>query len=179
MALPQQKFREVVFQILYCLELGGSEKDEIIALIMKELEITRRAAREAYERVEKILSEKNEADEILKRISTSYSFERIQTVEKNILRLSIYELLHDEALPKKVVIAEGMRLARKFGTPESANFINALLDAVYKESLGEPKDLDKIKLLAETLQKNEDQIQEKMETLLNADAPPETTDSAE
>lgn len=173
MALPQQKFRELVFQVLYSLELGGSEKDEIIALLMKELQVTRRSVREAYERVENILSKQSEIDDILRRISTSYSFERIQTVEKNILRLSLYELLHDEELPKKVVIAEAVRLARKFGTPESANFVNALLDAVYKESLGEPKDLEAIKLLAETLQKNEDQIQEKLEELRNAEALPE------
>jgi len=179
MALPQQKFRELVFQVLYSLELGGSEKDEIITLLMKELQVTRRSVREAYEKVERILTKRAEIDEILTRISISYSFERIQTVEKNILRLSLYELLHEEDLPKKVVIAEAVRLARKFGTPESANFVNALLDAVYKESLGEPKDLESIKLLAETLQKNEDQIQEKLQELRDAEAIPEKEHPAE
>lgn len=179
MALPLQKFREIVFQVLYSLELGGSAKDEIITLIMKELQVTKRSVREAFDRVEKIQEHQQEIDGILTRISTSYTFERIQTVEKNILRLSLYELLHDEGLPKKVVIAEGMRLARKFGSPESANFVNALLDAVYKETLGQPKNLEEIKNLAETLQKNEDLIQEKMETLRNAEAQIETIHPAE
>lgn len=179
MALPQQKFREIVFQVLYSLELGGSEKDQIISLIMKELQVTRRSVREAFERVEKILQQQFEIDATLARISTSYTFERIQTVEKNILRLSVYDLHYDKEIPPKVVIAEGMRLARKFGSPESANFVNALLDAIYKESLGQPKNLDEIKVLAETLQKNEDLIQEKMETLRNAEAHLETSDPTE
>ncbi len=179
MALPQQKFREIVFQVLYCLELGGSAEDEIVSLIMKELQVTKRSVRLAYQQVGKILEKQQIIDETIRAISTSFSFERIQTVEKNILRLSIYELLFDDQLPKKVVIAEGMRLARKFGTPESANFVNALLDAVYKDTLGESKDLEAIKLLAETLEKNEEIIHEKMEELRDAKIELEKVDPTE
>ena len=130
MALPQQKFREIVFQALYSLELGGSDKDEIISLLMKELQVTKKTVREAFDQVLKIVACKEEIDALIAKTSTSYAFERIQTVEKNILRLSCYELLHDPEMPPKVVIAEGLRLARKFGTPESANFVNALLDVI-------------------------------------------------
>lgn len=179
MALPQQKFREIVFQVLYCLELGGSAEDEIISLIMKELQVTKRSVRQAYEQVGKIIEKQQKIDDTIRAISTSYTFERIQTVEKNILRLSIYELLFDDQIPKKVIIAEGMRLARKFGTPESASFVNALLDAVYKETLGESKDLETIQILADTLEKTEEIIHEKMEALRDATIELETVDPTE
>jgi N utilization substance protein B len=179
MALPQQKFREIVFQALYSLELGGSDKDQIISMLMKELQVTKRTVKEAFDQADKIIALQGEIDALIAKTSTSYAFERIQTVEKNILRLSCYELLHCPDVPAKVAISEGMRLARKFGTPESANFVNALLDAIYKESQGEPKNVDQIKILAETLQKNEDLIQEKMESLLNAEKSLETSDPAE
>ncbi len=141
MALPQQKFREIVFQLLYSQELGSTDQEAIIKLLMKELQVTKKSVKEAFEEVDQIIKHKAEIDAILSKFSTSYSFERIQTVEKNILRLALYEFFHEESIPKKVVISEGMRLARKFGSPESANFVNALLDTVYqnsnKESLAE------------------------------------------
>lgn len=179
MSLPQQKFREIVFQALYAEQLGSTEKEEMIALLMRELEVTKKSVREALARVEAILPHLPEIDLLLGKTSTSYTFERIQTVEKNILRLSVYELLYDESVPKKVAIAEGMRLARKFGTPESAQFVNALLDTIYKQMVGQPTDPEEIKKLAETLQKNEDLIQEKMETLRDAEGKLEAIDPTE
>ncbi|HSX14156.1 MAG TPA: transcription antitermination factor NusB, partial [Chlamydiales bacterium] len=67
----------------------------------------------------------SEIDEKISLYSTDYAFERISLVEKTILRLGIFEL---ERLPPPIAIAEAIRLTRKFGTPESAQFVNAILD---------------------------------------------------
>ena len=70
--------------------------------------------------------------------------------------MGVYELLYDESIPPKVAISEAMRLAKKFGTPESATFVNALLDAIYKSSLGEQLDVTRLSESAKQLRKSEE-----------------------
>ncbi len=131
MALPPQKFREIVFQLLYSHGFCPLTADEAIPFMMNELKVTRRAVQEAYERVQKILEFLMALDKKIEEHSLNYAFERISEVERTILRLGVFELLHDEELPPKVVIAEAIRLCRKFATRESAGFVNAIMDAVY------------------------------------------------
>jgi N utilization substance protein B len=144
MALPPQKFREAVFQILYSADFDVAV-EEIVPFMMHELKTTRRAMSDAQNRVNSILSKKEEIDALISTRSTEYSFERISRVEKTILRLGIYEILFDPSIPPLVAIAEAIRLCRKFATPESSQFVNAILDGVYKgkehgvESAEEPQ----------------------------------------
>jgi len=135
MTLPPQKFREAVFQILYSRDFQLDEEIEIIPMMMQELKTTRRNMGEAAERVKAILAKNEEIDERIQAASTEYTFERISRVERTILRLGIFELLFDPSIPPKVAIAEGVRLCSKFGTPESSQFVNAILDGVYKNGL--------------------------------------------
>ena len=134
MALPLQKFREMVFQMLFCCEFSGSEEADVASMLMHELEVPKRVALEAYRRVQIILEKLPEIDAKITDASAEYQFERISRIEKNVLRLGIFELFYDETIPWKVAIAEAIRLCRKFGTPESAHFVNAILDSIYKGS---------------------------------------------
>ena len=135
MSLPPQKFREMVFQMLFCCEFSGSEESDIAAMLMHELKVTKKMAALAYARVCQILEKLPEIDARISAASSDYQFERISRIEKNILRLGLFELFYDESLPEKVSIAEAIRLCRKFGTPESSHFVNAILDSIYKNSL--------------------------------------------
>lgn len=164
MTIPQQKLREIVFQILYSYDIGHAQEEDMIELMMKELEVSKKIVRLALERVARIKDNQAEIDKAITKTSQSYAFERIHTVEKNILRIGTFELLYDDSIPPKVAIAEAMRLARKFSTPESASFINAVLDHLYKLSLGESvdhKDIQKTVKAMEEIEKisQEAQIQ--------------------
>lgn len=131
--LPLQKFREIVFQLMYSHDIAQSDPQDMIPLIMTELEVSKKSVVAAQERVNTIVPKFSEIDALIAKASLSYEFERIQTVERNILRLGIFEMIFDETIPPKVAIAEALRLARKFGSPESASFVNAVLDSVYKD----------------------------------------------
>ncbi len=135
MALPVQKFREIVFQILYSTDFPDPEAEETALMLMAELKVTKRSVLLARERVGYIKEKISLIDEQITQFSTEYSFDRISRVEKNILRLGVYEMLYDASIPSLVVIAEAIRLTRKFGTPESAQFVNAILDRLYKSSM--------------------------------------------
>ncbi|HSX11185.1 MAG TPA: transcription antitermination factor NusB [Chlamydiales bacterium] len=133
MPLPPQKFREAVFQILYSHDFEAGEEAEMVPFMMQELKTTRRAMVDAHARVNQVLAVLPEIDALIATGSTEYTFERISRVERTILRLGIFEMKCDEAIPPKVAIAEAIRLCRKFGTPESSQFVNAILDGVYKK----------------------------------------------
>ncbi len=136
MSLPQTKLREAVFYVIFSQDFLGESQDketaDTIAMIMEILEMSRTNVRIAWERAELILEKRDEIDAILKDYITSYGIDRVSCIERNVLRLSAYELLFDKEIPEVVAIAEGMRLGRKFGVIQGANFINGVLDALYK-----------------------------------------------
>ena len=132
MSLPPQKFREIVFLLVYTRDFPLSDEEELVLMIMQELKVSRNDVLQAASIVDKILQKKDIIDEMITHVSTSYSFRRIQTVEKNILRLAVYELFIDKKLPSEIVMSEAKRLTRKFSTTEAQNFVFAVLDALFK-----------------------------------------------
>jgi len=155
MALPQEKQREIVFQMLYGYDIGRASEDELINLLMKELAVTKKVMLDAQDRVRRIAAILPELDEMIKAASQTYQFDRIQTVERNILRLGLFEIFFDDQIPAKVAISEAIRLTRKFGTPESAGFVNAILDSLYKISQGKYVDIEQVGKSVEDLAKSE------------------------
>lgn len=152
MALPPQKMREVVFQLLYSHDTGRSEEQGSVTLLMKELQMARSSIYQAMEKASSIHQSLEEIDAAITETVHSYAFDRIQSVERNILRLAIFELMIDKTVPPKVAISEAMRLARKFSTPESANFVNAILDNIYKGMVGETRELEAIEKSAREIE---------------------------
>jgi transcription antitermination protein NusB len=155
MSLSPQKFREIVFQLLYSQDIGHSQEDAMIELIMNELSVTKKNVKLAQDKVNEIRQKLDEIDPMIASVSTSYTFERIQTVTKNILRLGVYELFIEQKAPPKVIIAEAIRLSRKFSSPESASFANALLDHLYQVSIGNQVDGKSIEKQGEAFLKQE------------------------
>ena len=129
MARSLQKNREIVFQLLYSrdFEKNGNE----LALVMRTNAIPKKAANEANEKVETIWQFVPELDSQIQSISTEYAIERISQIERAILRLGLYEILHTD-VPPLVAITEAVRLAKKYATAEAASFVNAILDGIYK-----------------------------------------------
>lgn len=143
MTLPPKKIREIVFLILYSQDIQPHDeesKDEFEEMVRRELKIARKFYLEALERVNTIHEYLPTIDLNIARISTAYDFKRIQSVERNLLRLGSFEILFDANIPPKVAIAEAVRLAKKFSTPASCQFVNAILDNLYKESIGQSID---------------------------------------
>ena len=131
-AMPPQKFRELIFLLLFSEELHPSDPDALIETVSRELKVRTREVKAAWDKVVEITLQLPEIDAEISRVSTSYDFPRIQKVELAVLRLSCYELLFDKKLAASIVIAEAKRLAKKFATPDAAQFCQALLDSVVK-----------------------------------------------
>jgi N utilization substance protein B len=156
MALPPQKMREAVFQLLYSLEEGACDATAAVHLLSKELSIGKHHINSALERVYKLQNERSSIEEAISKHSPAYAFTRIHSVERNILRLAAFEILHDTVIPPKVAIAEAMRLTRKFSTDSSAGFVNAVLDAIYRDTQGLAIDHDLISASTAEMLANDD-----------------------
>jgi len=132
MAFSQQKMREIVFQLLYSWDFVDDAEADMTDMIMHQLAVTKKVVRNAMEQVQRVRERRDEIDQLISGMSKSYDFPRIPRIERNVLRLGVFELFFTDGIPPKVAISEAIRLCRKFATPEAASFINAILDALYQ-----------------------------------------------
>ncbi|MFM1770713.1 MAG: transcription antitermination factor NusB [Verrucomicrobiota bacterium] len=79
------------------------------------------------------LQHREEADTLIRKYCKNWDLPRIAAVDRNILRLAIYEMLHREDVPPVVSINEAVDIAKKFSTQDSGRFVNGILDSVKAE----------------------------------------------
>jgi N utilization substance protein B len=130
--LKRRKSREIVLKSLYEIENSKKNLDEILKKIENIVDISiKNFAKElflkTFENIEKI-------DEIISESSHKWKIERIASVDRNILRIAISEIIFFPDIPYKVSINEAIELAKKFGSEEnSKKFINGILSGVVKK----------------------------------------------
>lgn len=152
----RRRAREMAVQMLYQLEIGGRSPEDVFVCFdlddyLRETEWpavdgepppvtpTLRAQGEAaFAYAQRLVAGVVEhGDEINNRIrfhAENWRLERMPTIDRNILRVAIYEMLFREGIPKVVIVDEAIELAKKFGAENSSRFINGLLDGVLKAS---------------------------------------------
>lgn len=130
----RRKSREIALQILYEMEMRGGEPKSVFDFFWKNSEeVTAEVRTYAIELVEGSWRNKNEIDHIIEKYSLHWKLPRMAVVDRNILRLGSYELLYQHDIPVNVVLNEEIEIAKKFGTADSASFINGILDHVARE----------------------------------------------
>jgi N utilization substance protein B len=80
--------------------------------------------------VKGVVQGKSEIDSILERFSENWKLNRMSCVDRNTMRIAVYELLYCDDIPYKVSINEAIDMGKKFGTKESGAFINGILDSI-------------------------------------------------
>ena len=80
-----------------------------------------------------VLEHRDEADEVIRKHAKNWELHRIAAVDRNVLRLAIYEMLHRDDIPPVVSINEAVDIAKKFSTQDSGKFVNGILDKVKGE----------------------------------------------
>jgi N utilization substance protein B len=130
----RRKAREVALQFLYQLDLQG-EPDPAphAAEFWAHHPLDDDTRTFAQDIVRGTKTTQAQIDEIIVRFTEHWDLERMAVVDRNILRLAVYELGWREETPPKVVINEAIEIAKKFGTQESSRFINGILDRVHRE----------------------------------------------
>ncbi|MEK9657003.1 MAG: transcription antitermination factor NusB [bacterium] len=127
-----QTSRKLAMQLLFQLAFneekeGGLRKDLLI-----ENQVMEESKKNALELAEKAWEEKEQTDTLIKKYAIDWKMDRINIVDKSLLRLGFYELLYTETA-ESVIINEILELAKKFSTNESSKFINGILGAYVKD----------------------------------------------
>jgi len=129
--------RIVALQAVYADEVSQSSLDLSLDMILEELDEDASSGVRLYaERLTKITIDYKESSDILivERLR-NWEMKRLSLMDKLILRLGISEMLHEESVPPKVSIVEGVEIAKLFSTPDSGRFVNGILDSIYNDSL--------------------------------------------
>jgi len=85
-----------------------------------------------------VLEHYNHIDELIEKFSEHWRLDRISIIDRNILRMAIFELLFREDIPPKVTLNEAIDLGKRFGSEDSSAFINGILDRIQKEVIHKP-----------------------------------------
>jgi len=141
--MARHRARQQAMQLLFEWDLRRTPLDEIMdgyytSLLVSE-ETPLKPVRDpfAQDLVRGVVSDIAAIDEQITKHAEHWKIARMPTVDRNILRLAVYELLHTET-PPAVAIDEALELARKFSGEESVHFVNGVLDAVRKHKTTEP-----------------------------------------
>lgn len=131
---PNSAAREFVVQYLYQSEIAKTYyfHEESFDLLARNFGLPESLYNFAKTRARLVLDNLAKLDRIIKTYSHNWSIERMAATDRNILRLSLSELMQQDT-PEKVVINEAVELAKKFGTKDSGAFVNGLLDRIAKD----------------------------------------------
>lgn len=134
--------RSIVLQTLFEWDLNDIEKKnvpEVLERNISEFAPNKTDAPFIEKLLDGVLGKQPELDQIIEKAAPEWPIDRISPVDRNILRLGLYELLFSDRkeVPAKVAINEAIELAKQFGGENSSRFVNGVLGAVYKE-IGEP-----------------------------------------
>jgi N utilization substance protein B len=129
-AYSRSRCREWALQFLYQAEFSGAPRSEAVEGFWRHFH--QKGAAPAYlrELVEGVASHQEELDAFIVRYSEHWRLSRMTIVDRNLLRLAIYELLYQPRIPPKVVINEAVEMAKRYGSEASGGFVNGILDQV-------------------------------------------------
>jgi N utilization substance protein B len=131
----RRKARECALQMLFAADVAGTRGDELARTFWSELadgDLDPQAREFATKLAIGALAHLTEVDERIRSRAEHWRISRMALVDRNVLRLAVYEFLH-EPTPRTVTINEALEIARRFSSYEATQFINGILDAIKRD----------------------------------------------
>lgn len=122
--------RELALQFLYQLDLLGNGDLDGLTDFLREEGGDAETARYARTLIEGTYDATPELDEEIQAVAQNWQIERMAVIDRNVLRMAAFELIHMDEIPPKVAINEGIELGKRFSTQNSGAFINGILDKI-------------------------------------------------
>jgi N utilization substance protein B len=136
----RRRARELALQVLFHLEYNPGDPDvsfDRVCLCFSPPKETRSFARQL---VQGVWAKREDLDRMIAKASKNWRVERMSRVDRNVLRMAVFEVMHIQEIPAKVSIDEAVELGKRFGTEESGAFINGVLDHIYNSFFPEKED---------------------------------------
>ncbi|MBW1836248.1 MAG: transcription antitermination factor NusB [Deltaproteobacteria bacterium] len=126
----RRRSRELAMQALFYVDMRQNKSKEILDLYLQSFTPSKKVLPFFLELVNGVIGERDRIDTMIKRFSSNWKMSRMSCVDRNIMRIAVYEMLYCGDIPLKVSINEAIDVGKKFGTEESGAFINGILDSV-------------------------------------------------
>jgi N utilization substance protein B len=123
--------------MLYQYDVGKIAEEEILESFWRMNEQPERVREFANRLFRGSIAEITKIDGLIQEYAQNWRLSRMAAVDRNILRLAVFELLSDGDAPATVVINEALEIAKRFSTPDSAQFVNGILDSLRKKEMEE------------------------------------------
>jgi len=126
----RHKARMLALQALYEVDSVARRPEIVIERLLTEADLSQEISEFSRDLVSGTAKNRDEIDRSIQKFAPAWPVEQLAIVDRNILRLAIFEILFDNKVPVKVVINEAVELAKTFGSESSAKFINGVLGSV-------------------------------------------------
>jgi N utilization substance protein B len=127
----RRKSRELAMQALYYMDITRGASEEKLTLFCRSRSPSERVKPFFVELVRGVVQARVQIDAVIERFSSHWKIHRMSAVDRNILRIAVYEMFVCSDIPTKVSLNEAIELGKKFGTEESGAFINGILDSIH------------------------------------------------
>jgi N utilization substance protein B len=132
----RRKSRELAMQMLFQLDMGKHTPDQVRNTFWKAREENDDDVRGFAEDLFRVaVARENDITDLIEKHSANWRLDRMASVDRNVLRMAIAEMLGFPGTPAPIVINEALEIARRYSAPESINFLNGVLDAIAKARL--------------------------------------------
>ncbi len=132
--MGRRKAREIALQLLYQFEMNDIDLEKGLVLYWDNYRHPPAVRSFADFLVRGTRTNQPHIDTVIAKTAKNWSFERISPVDRNILRLAVYEMLFCEDIPYKVTVNEAIELGKKFASEKSSAFINGILDNIFAQN---------------------------------------------
>jgi transcription antitermination protein NusB len=129
----RREARECALQMLYEYDVGKHSRDEILRTFWQMNENPEKVRDFANQLFDGTVQRLKEIDKVIQQHTKNWRLSRMAAVDRNVLRLAVFEFLSGGKTPETVVINEALEIAKKFSTQESAQFVNGILDSIKTE----------------------------------------------
>lgn len=133
----RRKARELVLKSLYAFESVEGDPDSIMETLSQESGLADKPRKFALDLFHLVITHFNKIDDEIRKHAEHWDISRLALIDKNILRISICELLFMPDIPSRVSINEAIELAKKYSTEESSSFVNGILNSIFTEHKAE------------------------------------------
>ena len=134
----RRKSREFALQVLYQLNMTKEDADRALAQFQENFSPQGEVDEFLKRIVLGVLEHRGELDRLIEQYLENWRLDRINVIDRNILRMALYELLYCEEIPPKVTINEAIDLGKRYGSEDSGSFINGILDRIQNEVVRKP-----------------------------------------
>ncbi|MBE0466249.1 MAG: transcription antitermination factor NusB [Candidatus Desulforudis sp.] len=131
--MNRRRQRETALQVLFQAELAGISGDEAFTRTVGLFGLDPKALAFARELVFGVCTHQERIDQVIVRVSREWRLERIANVDRNIIRIALFELLFRTDIPANVAVNEAIELAKAYGTEDSGRFVNGILGKVIEQ----------------------------------------------